>query len=112
MSLTNMHDPALERGRLCMVIATIVINVIAVSLLTFAPWSNWRTGAALNFVDNCMLVGFAVVRRDALLVRFLLFGVLFKQKQANSLLSFALLARSGAPVTHRCITLNSTGVYR
>jgi len=72
MSLTNTHDPALERGRLCVVIATIVINVIAVSLLTFAPWSDWRTGAALNFVDNCLLVGFMVVRRDALLV---LFGV-------------------------------------
>ena len=33
------------------------------------------TGAALNFVDNCLLVGFTVVRRDALLARFLLFGV-------------------------------------
>ena len=75
MSLMNAHDPALERGRLCVVIATIVINVIAVSLLTFAPWSDWRTGAALNFVDNCLLVGFTVVRRDALLARFLLFGV-------------------------------------
>ena len=58
-----------------MVIATIVINVIAVSLLTFAPWSDWRTGAALNLVDNCLLVGFIVVRRDALLALFLLFGV-------------------------------------
>jgi hypothetical protein len=75
MSLTNTHDLALERGRLCVVIATIVINVIAVSLMTFAPWSDWRTGAALNFVDNCLLVGFTVVRRDALLARFLLFGV-------------------------------------
>jgi hypothetical protein len=37
MSLTNSHDPALERDRLRVVIATIVINVIAVSLLTFAP---------------------------------------------------------------------------
>jgi hypothetical protein len=75
MSLTNTHDSALERGRLCVVIATIVINVIAVSLLTFAPWSDWRTGAALNIIDNCLLVGFTVVRRDALLARFLLFGV-------------------------------------
>src|SRR2546423_4238480 len=75
MSLTNTHDPALERGRLCVVMATIVINVIAVSLLTFAPWSDWRTGAALNLVDNCLLVGFMVVRRDILLARFLLFGV-------------------------------------
>ena len=75
MFLTNTHDLARERSRLGVVIATIVINVIAVSLLTFAPWSDWRTGAALNFVDNCLLVGFAVVRRDALLARFLLFGV-------------------------------------
>ena len=75
MSLTNPHDPARERDRLYVVIATVVINVIAVSLLTFAPWSDWRTGVALNFVDNCLLVGFAVVRRDALLARFLLFGI-------------------------------------
>jgi hypothetical protein len=75
MSLTNTHDPAHEHGRLCVVIATIVLNVIAVSLLAFAPWSDWRTGAGLNFVDNCLLVGFTVVRRDALLARFLLFGV-------------------------------------
>jgi hypothetical protein len=75
MSSTNAYDRALERERLLVVIATIVINVIAVSLLTFAPWSDWRTGAALNVVDNCLLVGFTVVRRDALLARFLLFGV-------------------------------------
>src|SRR4051794_11160794 len=77
MSLTNTHDPALERGRLCVVIATIVVNMIAVLLLTLAPWSDWRTGAALNIVDNCLLVGFTVVRRDAVLARFLLFGVVF-----------------------------------
>jgi hypothetical protein len=68
-------EAALERGRLTIVIATIIINVVAVSLLTFAPWSDWRTGAALNVVDNCLLVGFTVVRRDALLARFILFGV-------------------------------------
>jgi len=73
---TNAADPALERDRLRVVIATIVINVAAVSLLTFAPWSDWRTGAALNILDNCLLVGFALVRRDALLGRFLLFGLL------------------------------------
>jgi len=66
---------ALERGRLRVVIATIVINVVAVSLLTFAPWSDWRTGATLNIVDNSLLVGFVVLKRDALLARFLLFGL-------------------------------------
>src|SRR5881296_1623961 len=66
---------ALEHGRLRVVIATIVINVVAVSLLTFAPWSDWRTGATLNIVDNSLLVGFVVLKRDALLARFLLFGL-------------------------------------
>jgi hypothetical protein len=45
------------------------MNVITVSLLTFASWSDWRTGAALHFVDDCLLVGFAAVRRNALLAR-------------------------------------------
>ena len=71
----NAYDISLERGRLCVVVATVVINVVAVSLLTFAPWSDWRTGAALNIVDNCLLIGFTLVRRDALLGRFLLFGI-------------------------------------
>ena len=71
----NPNDTLLERDRLRVVIATILINVIAVSLLTFVPWSDWRTGTALNFVDNCLLVGFAVVRHDKLLARLLLFGI-------------------------------------
>ena len=61
MDDVNVYDLSLERGRLSVVLATIVINVVAVSLLTFAPWSDWRTGAALNIVDNCLLVGFALV---------------------------------------------------
>jgi hypothetical protein len=72
----NTADPTLEPDRLFVVIATIMINIVAVSLLTLAPWSDWRTGAALNVVDNCVLVGFALARRDALLGRFLLFGLL------------------------------------
>jgi hypothetical protein len=75
VTLTNAHDRTLERERLLVVIATIAINVVAVSLLTFASWSDWRTGAALNFIDNCLLAGFTLVRRDALLGRFLLFGL-------------------------------------
>jgi hypothetical protein len=71
----NAHSISLERGRLGVVLATVVINVAAVSFLTFAPWSDWRTGAALNVVDNCLLIGFTLVRRDALLGRFLLFGL-------------------------------------
>jgi hypothetical protein len=70
-----LTETRLECERLCIVIATVVINIAAVSLLTLAPWSDWRTGAALNILDNCLLVGFALVRRDGLVGRFLLFGV-------------------------------------
>jgi hypothetical protein len=71
----NQYDISLEHGRLRVVIATIVVNIVAVSLLTLAPWSNWRTGVALNIVDNCLLVGFVLARRDAFFARFLLFGL-------------------------------------
>jgi hypothetical protein len=54
--LANAADRSLERGRLWVVMATIAVNIIAVSLLAFAPWSDWRTGAALNIVDNCLLI--------------------------------------------------------
>jgi len=64
-----------DRGRLWIVLATVVINVVAVSLLTFIPWSNWRTGLALNLIDNLLLIGFILVRRDALLARFVFFGL-------------------------------------
>ena len=67
-------DP-LEPKRLRIVIATIVINVVAVALLTFAPWSDWKTGLALNLFDNALLLGFVFLHRDGLLARFMLFGL-------------------------------------
>jgi len=71
----SAREVSIERGRLRVVLATIAINIVAVSLLVVAPWSNWRTGLALNLVDNCLLVGFALVRRDELLGRFVIFGL-------------------------------------
>src|SRR6476661_10004020 len=70
-----MHRVSLESGRLRVVIATIVINVVGVSLLAFAPWSDWRTGFALNVIDNVLLVGFAVLRRDGFMARLIVFGL-------------------------------------
>jgi hypothetical protein len=67
-------DP-LEPKRLRIVIATSVINVVAVALLVFAPWSNWRTGLALNLFDNALLLGFVLLHRDGLLARFMIFGL-------------------------------------
>lgn len=73
--MTNADDAALERGRLVVVLATVAINVIAVSLLAFVPWSDWRTGVVLNVIDNSLLIGFVLLRRDGLLARLMLFGL-------------------------------------
>ena len=68
------RDP-LEQGRLRVVLATIAVNVAAVGLLVLVPWSDWRTGLALNLSDNALLLGFVILRRDALLARLLVFGL-------------------------------------
>ena len=70
----NQADP-LERARLRIVLATVIINVVAVALLVFAPWSNWRTGLALNLLDNFLLLSFVFLRRDQLIARLMVFGL-------------------------------------
>jgi hypothetical protein len=64
-----------EAARLRVVIATILINIVAVSLLAFAPWSDWRSGLALNAIDNVLLIGFVWRKRDALFGRLIVFGL-------------------------------------
>jgi hypothetical protein len=73
MELTGEH--ALADARLKIVLATIAINIVAVAVLTFAPWSDWKTGVALNLVDNALLLGFVAWHRDILLARFIVFGL-------------------------------------
>ena len=68
-------DDSLAQGHLRIVVVTIAINIVAVALLTFAPWSNWKTGLALNLVDNLLLLGCVAWRRDMVLVRFMVFGL-------------------------------------
>jgi hypothetical protein len=65
----------LAQKRLLIVAATIVINNVAVALLAFAPWSDWKTGVALNIADNSLLLGFIAWHRDVLLARFMVFGL-------------------------------------
>lgn len=73
--VARFDPPALELPRLRIVGATILINVVAVGLLTFAPWSDWKTGLALNLFDNLLLLGFVWMRRDRLLARLMVFGL-------------------------------------
>lgn len=71
-----MPADAIERRRLGIVLATIGINVVAVALLTLAPWSDWRTGLALNLFDNLLLGAFAWRYRDDFMARLLAFGLM------------------------------------
>lgn len=74
-SLPPTKPDLMERARLRIVLATVVINVLCVALLTFAPWSDWRTGLALNLFDNALLLAFIIRRRDPVLARLMLFGL-------------------------------------
>src|SRR5476651_1300706 len=73
-SKTKDADP-LAAARLRVVLATIFLNVVAVALLVLAPWSNWRTGLALNLLDNFLLLSFVFLRRDMLIARLMVFGL-------------------------------------
>ena len=69
-------DPLVQE-RLVVVAATIGLNIVAVALLIFAPWSDWKTGLALNLVDNALLLGYVASVSSAGLMqrrrRFILF---------------------------------------
>ena len=65
----------LDAARVRCVAGTIMLNVVVVGLLAFAPGSDWRTGAALNILDNVILATFAIRRRDGYLGWLMLFGV-------------------------------------
>lgn len=68
-------DEQHARGRMIVILATIVMNISTVALLTIMPWSAWRTGLALNLLDNLLLLGFVARHQDIVLARFMLFGL-------------------------------------
>ena len=72
-----MTAPAanIESARLKVILATLVINIVAVVAFSFCPWSDWRTGMALNLFDNFILIVFALRARDRLMEHLLLFGI-------------------------------------
>ncbi|MBA3709840.1 MAG: hypothetical protein H0W83_13585 [Planctomycetes bacterium] len=67
---------AIDRARLRVVALTIVLNIVVVAALVLVPDSDWRTGLALNLVDNLLLIGFAIRHRDRLMAHLLLFGLI------------------------------------
>lgn len=74
--ITRMPIDPLETRRLKVVGWTILINIVVVGLLTLAPWSDWKTGLALNLLDNLLLLGFVLHRGDVFLARLVVFGLI------------------------------------
>jgi len=70
-----ISEDSVTAARLKLIVATIAINIVAVALLPLAPWSDWKTGLALNLVDNALLLGYVAIYRDLLLARFIVFGL-------------------------------------
>jgi hypothetical protein len=66
---------SLTESRLTIVLVTIAINIVAVALLVFAPWSDWKTGLALNLLDNALLLYYVTTHGDFVLARLMAFGL-------------------------------------
>lgn len=75
MNAAPLDFKTLERARLTVVLATIALNLAGVIAFSFAPWSDWRTGALLNALDNLLLIVHTIRRRDRLMAHLLLFGI-------------------------------------
>jgi len=68
-------NPYLERQRLIIVFITMAINVAAVTVFARFPWSDWKTGLALNLFSNALLLAHVFRMRDLLMLRLMLFGL-------------------------------------
>jgi hypothetical protein len=66
---------AQERERLRVVLATIMLNIVAVLIFAVVPWSNWRTGLGLGLLDNAILIAYTIRRRDSLMAHLMIFGL-------------------------------------
>jgi hypothetical protein len=71
----DIEQSARESERLRVVLATIVLNVVAVMIFARMPWSNWRTGLGLGLLDNVILITYTIRRRDSLMAHLMIFGL-------------------------------------
>jgi hypothetical protein len=73
--MSTAPPTGLDRQRLFVVLATVVLNVVAVAVFAAVPGSNWRTGLGLNLADNLLLLAHTIRRRDRLMAHFMVFGL-------------------------------------
>jgi len=67
----------LQTARLRTVFVTIVVSIVAVTLLRDRPWSDGRTAIALNLINGAIFLAHILRFRDAALARLMLFGLVF-----------------------------------
>jgi hypothetical protein len=71
----DAEETARERARLRVVLLTIANAVGGVIVFSILPGSDGRTAAAIGLLNNAVLIAFALRRRDAVVGRLLLFGI-------------------------------------
>jgi fluoride ion exporter CrcB/FEX len=80
--MTTLHvratrdDASRDAHRVRFAFTMILLNVLALVVFAFVPWSDWRTGLSLILLDNAILLLYAYVRRDGMIIRLILFGLL------------------------------------
>jgi|ERR1700677_1964097 len=81
----------MERQRLTIVFITIFLNVASMLFLAHFPGSDWKTGLALNVVDNLLLLIHVFRMRDLLMLRLMMFGLVvgFAELAADAWLVYA-----------------------
>lgn len=72
--MESTHDNVI-RGRFGIIVFTGVVNVVALCVFAQASWSDWRTGLALSLFDNAVFLAYLYFRRDGVLGRLMLFGL-------------------------------------
>jgi hypothetical protein len=72
---THAAPAEVERARLAVILTTIGISVSGVVLFSTVARSDWRTAILLSTIENLVLIGFSLIRRDLLIPRLMLFGL-------------------------------------
>lgn len=70
-----VNSAVLNQARLYVALSTIVLNVGAVLIFANLPWSDWKTGMALNLLNNAIFIAYVLRSHDRTMAHLLMFGL-------------------------------------
>lgn len=76
MNIHSPINPSLYYSRLRIILFTIFFNIAAVIFFANVPWSDWRTGMLLNLLDNAILLGYLLLKRDRTMLHLFVFSII------------------------------------